>query len=76
MAVLTKHLPPCSKHVTEDDIDISQVYVVRKNNAPKSAQDVELMICWMNEKEMLFNGKYSVKHTTKTFVIIKDIKYK
>lgn len=62
----------------EDDIDISRGdMIVRKNNAPKSAQDVELMICWMNEKEMMLNGKYSVKHTTKDVrCVIKDIKYK
>ena len=62
----------------QDDIDISRGdMLVRANNSPKAQQDVDLMICWMNEKKLVLNGKYTVKHTSKDArCIVKDIKYK
>ncbi len=62
----------------EDDIDISRGdMIVRANNSPKVSQDIDLMICWMNEKKLILNGKYAIKHTTKDArCVIKDIKYK
>ena len=62
----------------QDDIDISRGdMIVRANNSPKAQQDVDLMICWMNEKKLILNGKYAVKHTSKDArCIVKDIKYK
>ena len=36
----------------EDDIDISRGdMLVRENNQPTVEQDINLMICWMNEKK-------------------------
>lgn len=62
----------------EDDIDISRGdMIVRKNNSPKADQDLDLMVCWMNEKKMIPRGKYSIKQTSKDArCIIKDVKYK
>ena len=62
----------------QDDIDISRGdMIVRANNSPKAQQDVDLMICWMNEKKLVLNGKYSIKHTSKDArCIVKEIKYK
>ena len=62
----------------EDDIDISRGdMIVRENNQPKSKQDIELMICWMNSKNMIMRGKYTIRHTTQTArCIVKDVKYK
>ncbi len=62
----------------QDDIDISRGdMIVRANNSPKAQQDVDLMICWMNEKKLVLNGKYSIKHTSKDArCIVKKIKYK
>lgn len=62
----------------EDDIDISRGdMIVRENNSPKAEQDLDLMVCWMNEKKMIPRGKYSIKHTSKDArCIIKDVKYK
>ncbi|MEI7803088.1 MAG: sulfate adenylyltransferase subunit CysN [Bacteroidota bacterium] len=62
----------------EDDIDISRGdMIVRKNNKPEISQDVDLMICWMNEKPLQLNGKYAFKHTTREArCVIKDVKYK
>ena len=62
----------------EDEIDISRGdMIVRKNNSPIADQDLDLMVCWMNEKKMILRGKYSIKHTSKDArCIIKEVKYK
>ena len=62
----------------EDEIDISRGdMIVRENNSPKTEQDIDLMICWMNEKKMIPRGKYGIKHTSKDArCIIKEVKYK
>ena len=61
-----------------DDIDISRGdMLVRENNNPKIGQDIQVMICWMNEKKMIINGKYAIRHTSQSArCIIKDVKYK
>lgn len=49
----------------EDDIDISRGdMIVKEGFMPVVSQDIELMICWLNEKAMILNGKYGIKHTT------------
>ena len=62
----------------EDEIDISRGdMIVRENNSPKVKQDLDLMVCWMNEKKMIPRGKYGIKHTSKDArCIIKEVKYK
>ncbi len=62
----------------EDDIDVSRGdMIVRENNQPQVGQDIDLMVCWLNDKPLLPNGKYAVKHTTNDVrCIVKEIKYK
>jgi len=62
----------------EDEIDISRGdMIVRENNLPTTGQDFDVMICWLNEKKMVLNGKYAIRHTTREArCIIKDIRYK
>ena len=70
---------PMSVCITlEDDIDISRGDMfVRENNKPNIEQDIDVMICWMNEKKMIPRGKYTIRHTSQTArCIIKDVKYK
>ncbi len=59
--------PPMSVVMTlEDEIDISRGDMIAKpNNQPKVGQDIELMICWLNEKKLMVGGKYTIRHTTK-----------
>jgi sulfate adenylyltransferase subunit 1 len=61
-----------------DNIDISRGdMLVRENNKPTVDQDIEVMICWMNEKKMITKGKYTIRHTSQTArCIIKEVKYK
>lgn len=62
----------------EDEIDISRGdMIVKPNNQPETGQDIELMICWLNDKKLLLGGKYAIRQTTKDArCIIKDIRYK
>ena len=62
----------------EDDIDVSRGdMIVHKNNEPHVGQDVELMVCWLNERPLQLNGKYYLKHTTSDArCIIKEIVHK
>ena len=62
----------------EDEIDISRGdMIVRENNKPEISQNMDVMICWLNEKKLLLNGKYAIKHTSKEArCIVKEIKYK
>ena len=76
---LEEAFAPMSVTMTlEDEIDISSGdMIVRENNQPESNQDIELMICWLNEKKLQLNGKYAIKHTSSDArCIVKEIKYK
>ena len=61
-----------------DDIDISRGdMIVRTDNLPTVTQDIELTICWLNDKKLQLNGKYALKHTSKeTRCIVKSIIHK
>ena len=61
----------------EDDIDISRGdMIVKTTNQPQNSQEIDAMICWMGENPMQLNGKYSIKHTTRSGrAIIKEIVY-
>ena len=76
---LNDSFAPQSVTITlEDDIDVSRGdMIVHKNNEPKVGQDIELMVCWLNERPLLINGKYYLKHTTSDArCIIKEIVHK
>jgi sulfate adenylyltransferase subunit 1 len=59
---LQQAFPPMSCSILlEDEIDISRGdMIVRENNRPDVTQDIEVMICWMNEKPLQLNGKYHI----------------
>lgn len=76
---LDQAFPPQSVCITlEDDVDISRGdMIVKRNNKPEVSQDIDLMICWLNEKPLQLNGKYALKHTTRDArCVIKEVKYK
>lgn len=76
---LSEAFAPMSVTITlEDEIDISRGdMIARVNNRPEVGQDIDLMICWFNEKPMLPNGKYGLKHTTSDArCMIKNVQYK
>ena len=72
--------PPMSVTVRlNDELDVSRGDLLcRPNNQPYVAQDIEAMICWMDEKQPMQRGrKYSIAHTTKSArTIVKDLHYR
>jgi sulfate adenylyltransferase subunit 1 len=70
---------PMSVTITlEDDIDISRGdMIVLDNKEPEINQDIEIMICWLSEKPMNLNSKYTLRHTTNDVkCIIKEVSFK
>ncbi|MDR7280674.1 sulfate adenylyltransferase subunit CysN [Catenuloplanes atrovinosus] len=71
--------PPMSVTVRlEDEIDISRGDMIcRPHNQPTPAQDIEAMICWMDESRPLtVGGKYAIKHTTRTArAVVRGLQY-
>ncbi len=61
-----------------DDLDISRGdMIVKENNVPEIEQDLDVMVCWMNDKPLQPHTKYHLKHTTNDVkCMIKEIKYK
>ena len=72
--------PPMSVTVRlEDDIDVSRGDMIcRPTNMPTASQDIDAMVCWMDETAPLrVGGKYHIKHTTRTArTIVKGLSYR
>jgi sulfate adenylyltransferase subunit 1 len=62
----------------DDDIDISRGdMIVKEDSMPLVSQDIELMICWFNERPLILGGKYILKHTSSDLrCVIREVKYK
>ena len=72
--------PPMSVSIRlTDQIDISRGDLLcRPSNKPQVSQDIDAMICWMDESSHLqVGGKYAIKHTTRsTRTIVKHLQYR
>jgi sulfate adenylyltransferase subunit 1 len=76
---LEEAFAPMSVTITlEDEIDISRGDVIAKpNNHPQADQDLDVMICWMNQKGITPNSKFFVRHTSREVRgVLKEIQYK
>ncbi len=72
--------PPMSVVVRlTDELDIARGDLIcRPHNAPRPAQDIDALICWMDESTPLTAGrKYAVKHTTRSArAVVKELQYR
>jgi bifunctional enzyme CysN/CysC len=72
--------PPMSVTIRlADELDVSRGDMIcRPNNRPTVAQDIEAMICWMDESRPLTVGsRYAVKHTTRAArAIVRGLQYR
>ena len=61
-----------------DEIDISRGDMIAgSNNLPETAQDIDVMLCWFNERPLQPNGKYAIKHTSRDArCMVKEVKYR
>jgi sulfate adenylyltransferase subunit 1 len=76
---LEEAYPPMSVTLRlTDNLDISRGdMIVKENNVPKIDQNIDVMVCWMNEKPLQPGSRYHLKHTTNDVkCMVKDIRYK
>jgi sulfate adenylyltransferase subunit 1 len=76
---LKEAFAPMSVALTlEDEIDISRGDVIAKpNNHPLAERDLDLMICWMNQRPLRLGDKFFVRHTSREVKgVLKEIQYK
>ena len=72
-------IAPQSVAITlEDDIDISRGdMIAREGNVPQTGQDIDVMICWFNERKLIPRGKYVIRHTTtEARCLVKEVNFK
>ncbi|HEU5150995.1 MAG TPA: GTP-binding protein [Iamia sp.] len=71
---------PMSVAITlTDEIDISRGDMIcRPHNQPRVTQDIEAMVCWMDETSALTpRRKLAIKHTTRSArALVKDLQYR
>jgi len=62
----------------EDNLDVNRGdMIVSKNHSANLTQDLDVMICWFNEKSMHIGTNYLLKHTTNEVgCVIKEVVYK
>ena len=76
---LKEAFTPMSVTITlKDDIDISRGdMIVRDNKEPVIGQELDMMVCWLNERPLNPRGKYILRHTTsEARAMIKEVSYK
>ncbi|MCW3804797.1 sulfate adenylyltransferase subunit CysN [Plebeiibacterium marinum] len=76
---LEEAFAPQSVTVTlEDEIDISRGdMLVKSDNLPQTTQDIDLMVCWFNERKVIPRGKYVIRHTSaEARCMVTNIHYK
>ncbi len=61
-----------------DEIDISRGDMISgTNNPPQTGQDIDVMLCWLNQKPLQPNGKYGLRHTSREArCMVKEVAYK
>ncbi len=74
----TAYKPQSVTITLEDDIDISRGdMIVGSNNTPKVAKELDVMVCWFNDKPLTPRGKYKIKHTSRDAkCMITEVVYK
>jgi sulfate adenylyltransferase subunit 1 len=62
----------------EDEIDISRGdMLVSVNDLPSISQDINLMICWFNERPLKVGGKYLIRiNSNEAGCVVKSVNYR
>lgn len=62
----------------EDEIDISRGDMIcRPHNQPTVAQDINAMVCWMDDSPLVPGRKLALKHTTRAArTLVRDLQYR
>jgi sulfate adenylyltransferase subunit 1 len=61
-----------------EDIDISRGdTIVKVDNLPKTGNEIDVLLCWMDEKPLKAGNKYYLQHNSRLLrAVVKDIAYK
>ncbi len=61
-----------------DDIDISRGdTIVKSDNRPQVSNELEVLLCWMDDKPLLTGNKYLLQHNSRVVrAIVKQVEYK
>ena len=61
-----------------DEVDVSRGdMLVSGDNSSDVTQDIEIMVCWLDEKPLQVGGKYALKHTTRDArCVVKSVQFK
>jgi bifunctional enzyme CysN/CysC len=71
--------PPMSVALRlEDDLDVSRGdMIARPNNRPTVSDAFDATICWMSERPLRENARYTIKHTTRaTRATVRHLRYR
>jgi sulfate adenylyltransferase subunit 1 len=62
----------------EDDIDISRGdVIVKQNNLPKMGNELEALLCWMDNKPLITGNKYYLQINSRLVrSVVRDIEYR
>ncbi len=61
-----------------DDIDISRGdWIVKTDNLPTVSNEIDVLLCWMDEKPLMPGNKYLLQHNSRLVkAVVKNIEYK
>lgn len=61
-----------------DDIDISRGdSIVKTNSLPHVANELEVLLCWLDDKPLIAGNKYLLQHNSRLVrAVVKQVKYK
>jgi sulfate adenylyltransferase subunit 1 len=61
-----------------DDIDISRGdSIVKSDNLPQVSNELEVLLCWMDEKPLIPGNKYYLQHNSRLIrSVVKQVEYK
>jgi sulfate adenylyltransferase subunit 1 len=61
-----------------DNVDVSRGdIIVQKNNQPQTSNELEVLLCWMDNKPLVPGNKYLLQINSRTVrAIVKEIEYK
>ncbi len=61
-----------------DDIDISRGdTIVKSDNLPRVNNELEVLLCWMDDKPLLAGNKYCLQHNSRLIrAVVKQVEYK
>lgn len=70
--------PQSATILLANDIDISRGdSIVKSNNLPKTTNEVEVLLCWMDEKPLIPGNKYYLQHHSRLIrSVVKNVEYK